>query len=52
MGTEAADIPTVAVLLARTCSYTVIDDATVAALLDDPKREAAGGKPRQVAPRG
>ena len=52
MGTEAGEIPTVAVLLARTFSYTVIDDATVAALLDDPRREAAGGEPRQLAPRG
>lgn len=52
VGTEAGEIPTVAVLLARTFSYTVIDDATVAALLDDPRREAAGGEPRQLVPQG
>lgn len=52
VGTQAGEIPTVAVLLARTFSYTVIDDATVAALLDDPQREAAGLEPRQLVPRG
>ncbi len=46
LGTESGEIPTVAMLLAVTFAFTTITDDTVACLLEDPQREAAGATPR------
>jgi hypothetical protein len=48
IGTRSAEIPTVARLLAATFAFTTITDDTVAHLLEDPQREAAGHAPRQI----
>ena len=46
IGLVPEEIPTVVELVIQAYAFTEIDDDTIAALLEDPSREAAGRTPR------